>query len=86
MKNQIHNLGLRPEHIVGECFDGAANMSSVHIELATRMKEMCPRVIYDPCYGYLLNLALQDLMTSAEPDRNEASHINSTLKSSSPAP
>jgi hypothetical protein len=55
---------------VGECFNGAANMSGVHKGLATRMKECSPLVVYVHCYSHLLNLALQDSMTSIESARN----------------
>jgi hypothetical protein len=66
VKKAILNLELKLEDIVGECFDGAANMSGVHKGLATRMKECSPLVVYVHCYGHLLNLALQDSMTSIE--------------------
>jgi hypothetical protein len=63
-------LNLKLEDIVGECFDGAANMSGVHKGLATHMKECSPLVVYVHCYGHLLNLALQDSMTSIQSARN----------------
>ena len=56
VKKEIVNLELKLENIVGECFDGAANMSGVHKGLATRMKECPPLVVYVHCYGHLLNL------------------------------
>ena len=70
VKKQIHMLELKTENIVGECFDGAANMSGVHKGLAVRMKECSPLAVYVHCYGHLLNLALQDSMTCVEPVRN----------------
>ena len=60
-------LELKTEKIVGECFDGAANMSGIHKGLAVRMKECSPLLVYVHCYGHLLNLALQDSMTCVEP-------------------
>ena len=42
----------------------------MHKGLATRMKECSPLVVYVHCYGHLLNLALQDSMTSIESARN----------------
>lgn len=40
VKASINKLNLKPEDIVGKCFDGAANMSGVYKGLATRMKEL----------------------------------------------
>ena len=42
VKNVLGKLELKLDKIVGECFDGAANMSGVHRGLATRMKECSP--------------------------------------------
>ncbi|XP_071826952.1 zinc finger MYM-type protein 1-like [Apostichopus japonicus] len=56
-------LDLQLDTIVGECFDGASNMSGVNRGLATRMKECSPLGIYVHCYGHLLNLAIQDTLT-----------------------
>ena len=70
VKKQILMFELKTENIVGECFDGAANMSGVHKGLAVRMKECSPLVVYVHCYGHLLNLALQDSMTCVESVRN----------------
>ena len=76
-KTAINNLDSRLENITAECFDGAANMSGIRKSLATRMKECSSLGIYVHCYGYLLNLALQDTMTEIETLRNALGTIQS---------
>ncbi|XP_028412600.1 zinc finger MYM-type protein 1-like [Dendronephthya gigantea] len=70
VKKTITNLNLVLSDIVGECFDGAANMSGCHKGVASRMKECSPLALYVHCYAHRLNLALQNTMTSIEPIRN----------------
>jgi hypothetical protein len=43
VKKSITNLNLLLTDIVGECFDGAANMSGCHKGVASRMKECSPQ-------------------------------------------
>ena len=74
---QITNLNLLLTDIVGECFDGAANMSGCHKGVASRMKEFSPLALYVHCYAHRLNLALQDTMASIEPIRNALGTIQS---------
>ena len=52
-------------------------MSGVNKGLSARMKECSPLAIYVHCYGHLLNLALQDTMTTVEPLRNTLGTIQS---------
>ena len=77
VKHVLGKLELKLDEIVGECFDGAANMSGVQRGLATRMKDCSPLRIYVHCYGHLLNLAVQDTMTDIEPLRNALGTIQS---------
>ena len=73
----ISDLNLDATNIVGECFDGAANMSGKEKGLAVRMKDCSPFAVYVHCYGHLLNLALQDTMSEVEPLRNALGTIQS---------
>ena len=66
----VSNLGLKLEDIVGQCYDGASNMSGKNKGLATRMKECSPKVLYVHCYGHLLNLAIQDTLSEVTVLRN----------------
>ena len=77
VKEVMNNLQLELQNIVGECFDGASNMSGVNKGLSARMKECSPLAIYVHCYGHLLNLALQDTLTTVEPLRNTLGTIQS---------
>ena len=73
----MSKLQLELQNIVGECFDGLSNMSGVLKGLNARMKECSPVAIYTHCYGHLLNLALQDTLTTVEPLRNTLGTIQS---------
>ena len=86
VKEVINKLQLELENIVGECFDGANNRSGVNKGLSARMKECSPLAIYVHCYGHLLNLALQDTMTTVEPLRNTLRTIQSLCNSLEASP
>ena len=58
-KDAIQPLNFDLNSIVGECFDGASNMCSIHGGLATMMKETSPLSIYVHCYAHRLNHALE---------------------------
>ena len=77
VKKVITEYGLKLENIVGECFDGASNMSGVRKGVAARMKEYSPRGVYVHCYAHVLNLALQDTMNDVEPLRNALGTLQS---------
>ena len=73
----ISNLSLYLTNIVGECFNGAANISGKEKGLAALMKDCFPFAVYVHCYGHLLNLALQDTMSEVKPLRNALGTIQS---------
>ena len=77
VKEVMNDLQLELQNIVGECFDGASNISGVNKGLSARMKVLSPLAIYVHCYGHLLNLALQDTLTTVEPLRNTLGTIQS---------
>ena len=77
VKKVITEYGLKFENIVGECFDGASNMSGVQKGVAARMKECSPRGVYVHSYANVLNLALQDTMNHVEPLRNALGTLQS---------
>ena len=45
--------------MVGQCYDGAANMSGVQKGVAARMQEIVPEAVYVHCNAHRLHLALQ---------------------------
>ena len=73
----VKSLNLDLKKIVGECFDGASNMSGTNKGLATLMKQTSPFAIYVHCYAHRLNLALQDAMSSVECLKNALGTIQS---------
>ncbi|CAL4240950.1 unnamed protein product [Meganyctiphanes norvegica] len=77
VKQAICDLNLNLENIVGQCFDGAANMSGIHKGLAARMKECSPFALYIHCYAHLLNLAIQGTLTKIEPLRKALGQVQS---------
>ena len=66
LKNAIESLNLDMASIVGECFDGASNMSGCEAGLQTLMKEFSPFSLYVHCYAHRLNLALNDSLSSVK--------------------
>jgi hypothetical protein len=77
VKKVMTDHGLELGNIVGECFDGASNMSGVRKGVAARMKECSPRGVYVHCYAHILNLALQDTMSDMKPLRNALGTLQS---------
>jgi hypothetical protein len=52
-----HNLDINK--LVGQCHDGAANMSGLHKGAATRITQIQPKALYVHCYAHRLNLATE---------------------------
>lgn len=77
VKKALNDLELDIKNIVGQCYDGAANMCGIYKGLATQIKTSAPNAIYVHCYGHLLNLAIQDTMTNTKPLRNALGTIQS---------
>ncbi|KAJ8044923.1 Zinc finger MYM-type protein 1 [Holothuria leucospilota] len=69
-KDALLTVGVPLSNIIGQCMDGASNMSGKERGLSTRIKEVAPKAIYVHCYGHVLNLALQDTISTLEPLRN----------------
>ena len=70
ISENIKNLGLDLENVVGLGFDGAANMRGANKGVATRFKDVSPCAVYVHCYGHLLNLAVKDCLSSVPLLRN----------------
>lgn len=62
---KLNALGLPLELMVGQCFDGASNMSGQYNGLQARIKELCARdPLFVHCWAHVLNLVLQDAVKS----------------------
>ena len=53
--------GFKMENIVGESFDGGANMRGDYNNVQKHLKEVAPNSVYIWCYAHALNLAATDL-------------------------
>ncbi|QQP57420.1 Uncharacterized protein FKW44_002402 [Caligus rogercresseyi] len=73
----INCLELHVEDIVGQCYDGASNMTGKEKGVAKRIQEVSPKAIYVHCYGHRLNLALQDTLEKNTVIRNALGVIQS---------
>ena len=62
LKSKLLELGLDIEHLVGQCYDGASNMSGSGKGVAAKVQEVVPNALYVHCHAHLLNLALQDTL------------------------
>ena len=65
------------KYLVGQCYDGAANMSGCEKGVAARIQEVVPHALYVHCYAHRLNLALQDTLEANERLRNGIGVIQS---------
>ena len=54
-------LGLKNEHLVSQCFDGASVMSRCNAGVQKLVKEKCPQAVYIHCCAHRLNLVLVDV-------------------------
>ncbi|XP_064083056.1 zinc finger MYM-type protein 1-like [Macrobrachium nipponense] len=70
-------MELRIEDVVGQCYDGASNMSGNEKGVATRVQEVALKTIYVYCYGHSFNLALQDTLQENTAIRNALGVVQS---------
>ena len=64
-------------NIVGQCYDGAANMSGISKGVAARFKSINKKALFVHCYAHKLNLALQDTCSKIIEVRNCIGTVNS---------
>ena len=77
IKKVLAKLKLEIVNIVGQCYDGASNMSGVHKGLAIRVKGDSPKAVYVHCHAHRLNLALQAALAENEALRNTLGTVQS---------
>jgi hypothetical protein len=50
---------------IGQCYDGASNMSGQYNGVQAKLKELCTRApLYVHCWTHILNLVIQDVVKS----------------------
>ena len=62
----IHRMGPKIENARDQCYDGAATMSDTKCGIATQIKSSNKNVLYTHCYGYALNLGVNDCIRKIE--------------------
>lgn len=61
--DKLKSLCLSIDNLVGQCFDGASNMSGIHTGLQARMKDTCSRKpVFVHCWAHVLNLVVHDVI------------------------
>jgi len=55
---QLSELGLNLEHMRGQGYDGATNMSGKYRGVQARAKELYPLAMYTHCCNHVLNLVI----------------------------
>jgi len=63
--------------LVGQCYDGASNMSGVKNGLNKKIKAKAKKALYIHCYAHQLNLALQHSCTGLRKSRECLDTLNS---------
>ena len=68
--NSIANVGLTIDKLVGQCYDGASNMSGAIAGVQAKVKALQLRAIYTHCYAQCTNLILVEDTSSNQYSRN----------------
>ena len=66
----LDSRGLKIENIVGQAYDGAANMSGVYSGVQARIKELNPRALFVHCYAHALNSVIVNACSKNRIARN----------------
>ena len=62
LKNSLEPEGLKMKDIIGESFDGAANMRGEYRGVQRYIKDISPNSIFMWCYSHVLNLCATDVV------------------------
>ena len=74
----LENFGLDyKSKLVGQCYDGAANMSGLKNGLNKKIREKAKKALYIHCYAHQLNLALMHSCNNIKHARNCLDTLNS---------
>src|ERR1043165_390820 len=63
----LSELGLSPEHLVGQGYDGGSNMRGAIQGVQARIKEKCPRALYTWCWSHSLQLVISHAAEDSAP-------------------
>jgi hypothetical protein len=73
----LSEVNLPLDKIVGQCYDGAANMKGKNKGLASRILSVNPKAFYVHCHCHQLNLALENACCSIPEVRNTIGTVTS---------
>ena len=77
LKKTLSDFGLDPSKLVGQCYDGAANMSGAKSGLATRVKQSLSKSALNVhCWNHQLNLSLEKSSSAVEGVRDVLHAVN----------
>ena len=78
LESTINTCGLDMKNVVGESFDGAANMRSERKGVQKFIKEVSPNSVYIWCYAHTLNLSATDIVENILPVKSLIGLLQST--------
>ena len=78
LESTIQAHGLQMRNVVGESFDGAANMRGEHKGVQKFIKDISPNSVYIWCYAHTLNLAATDIVDDIVPVKSLVGLLQST--------
>ena len=70
MLSSFSKVGLTMDKLIGQCYDGASNMSGANAGLQAKVKAIQPKAIYTHCYAHCTNLVLVEVTSSNQYSRN----------------
>ena len=74
----LSSLGLDPQNIIGQSYDGAANMSGKYAGLQALIRHDAPNSTFTHCYAHRFNLLMTDAITCCLEAKNLYGLIEST--------
>ena len=66
LRDTLLRMNLKIENCLGQCCDGAANMTGAKKGVATQLRQTEPRALLTPCYGHSLNLAVSETIRTSK--------------------
>ena len=56
----LSKVGLTPDKLVGQCYDGASNMCGINAGVEAKVKAVQPKAINCHCYAHCVNLVIME--------------------------
>ena len=78
LEEEFDKDGLDMCNLIGDSFDGAANMSGEHSGLQAEIRKASPESVFIHCYGHALNLVMSKCTSDSGESRKLFGLLNST--------